>query len=58
MPGELRGYWAAYQRFGKLPWKELVAPSIEFCEKGYNMTTVQYEGLLHHDIAKNDTNLR
>lgn len=58
VPGELRGYWAAYQRFGKLPWKELVMPSIEVCERGYNMTRAQYDGLLYHEIAKNDTNLR
>lgn len=48
VPGELRGYVAAYQRFGKLPWKDLVQPSIDLCEKGYNMSKAQYDGLNKH----------
>ncbi|KAG8223925.1 hypothetical protein J437_LFUL003732 [Ladona fulva] len=34
VPGELRGYWEAYKRFGRLPWKDLVMPSVELCQKG------------------------
>lgn len=45
MPGELAGYWAAHQRFGKLPWADLFKPSIELCEKGYVLTLVQYDAL-------------
>jgi gamma-glutamyltranspeptidase/glutathione hydrolase/leukotriene-C4 hydrolase len=45
VPGELAGYWEAHQRFGKLPWNELFQPSIDLCEKGYNLTKVQYDGL-------------
>lgn len=42
VPGQLRGYWAAYKRFGKLPWKDLVEPAIELCENGYQMSKHQY----------------
>ncbi|XP_011495084.1 PREDICTED: gamma-glutamyltranspeptidase 1-like [Ceratosolen solmsi marchali] len=45
VPGELAGYWEAHQRFGKLPWNELFQPSIDLCDKGYNLTKVQYDGL-------------
>ncbi|XP_003424878.1 scoloptoxin SSD14 isoform X1 [Nasonia vitripennis] len=46
VPGELAGYWEAHQRFGKLPWAEIFKPNIELCEKGYNLTNIQYDGLL------------
>lgn len=55
VPGELRGYWAAYKRFGKLPWRELILPSIELCEKGYNMSKAQSDVL---SGIRDDTNLR
>ncbi|XP_071446688.1 scoloptoxin SSD14 isoform X2 [Hetaerina americana] len=34
VPGELRGYWEAYKKFGRLPWKDLVMPTVELCRKG------------------------
>ena len=34
VPGEIAGYWAAHQRFGNLPWRDLFQPAIEMCEKG------------------------
>ncbi|KAF5277188.1 hypothetical protein FQR65_LT03894 [Abscondita terminalis] len=55
VPGELRGYWTAHQRFGKLPWKEIVEPSIELCESGYNITFAQHLVL---NKIRNDSNLR
>ncbi|XP_033169975.1 glutathione hydrolase 1 proenzyme isoform X2 [Drosophila mauritiana] len=38
VPGEVMGYHVAHQKFGQLPWAELVAPSLELCEKGYHVS--------------------
>ncbi|XP_023023426.1 scoloptoxin SSD14 [Leptinotarsa decemlineata] len=35
VPGELMGYWSAYQKFGGgVPWKDLIQPTIDICKKG------------------------
>lgn len=39
VPGELRGYHYAYQQYGKLPWEELVKPTIELCRRGHLVTS-------------------
>ncbi|KAK9503685.1 hypothetical protein O3M35_010193 [Rhynocoris fuscipes] len=35
VPGELKGYWEMYNRFGgKAPWAELFEPTIKLCNEG------------------------
>ncbi|HEV7351902.1 MAG TPA: gamma-glutamyltransferase family protein [Brevundimonas sp.] len=34
VPGAVEAWWAAHQRYGKLPWAEVLAPVIELCERG------------------------
>lgn len=35
VPGEVKGYWTAYQQFGGgVPWKRLFEPTISLCENG------------------------
>lgn len=38
VPGELKGYWHAHQKYGRLQWEELVQPSIELCRRGHVVT--------------------
>ncbi|XP_045115209.1 scoloptoxin SSD14-like isoform X2 [Portunus trituberculatus] len=36
VPGELRGYRELYTRFGgRLPWRDLLEPTIKLCEEGH-----------------------
>jgi gamma-glutamyltranspeptidase/glutathione hydrolase len=34
VPGFVQGVWALHQRFGSLPWAELIEPAIELAENG------------------------
>jgi gamma-glutamyltranspeptidase / glutathione hydrolase / leukotriene-C4 hydrolase len=35
IPGELKGYWEVYKRFGSLSWDRLIFPTIQMCEEGF-----------------------
>lgn len=35
VPGAVAGWGALHDRFGKLPWKEILAPAIYYAEHGY-----------------------
>ena len=34
VPGELAGYWAAHQAYGRLPWSRLVLPAAQLAADG------------------------
>lgn len=38
VPGELKGYELLYQKYGTLPWADLVQPAIDLCKAGYEVT--------------------
>ncbi len=38
VPGSVAGMWALHQKYGSLPWEELIAPSIQLSFHGYPLT--------------------
>lgn len=40
VPGTVDAWWSAHQRYGKLPWKDVLLPVAELCEEGVPMAPV------------------
>lgn len=60
VPGTVAGLYLAHQKYGSLPWSELVQPAVELAEKGFPMTWGLYQVALRmsemddsFDIMKN-----
>lgn len=60
VPGELKGYWEVYQKFGgQVPWRDLVQPTIDMCKEGILVTEYLEEVLASKfDLISNDKFLR
>lgn len=54
MPGELKGLWEFHQRYGTLPWRTLIQPTIDLCRKGHYVSKFFSDvlQLLESDIRK------
>uniref|UniRef100_A0A336LEY9 CSON010856 protein n=1 Tax=Culicoides sonorensis TaxID=179676 RepID=A0A336LEY9_CULSO len=39
VPGELKGYFEVHKKYGKLPWRKLVEPTIELCREGHTVSS-------------------
>jgi gamma-glutamyltranspeptidase/glutathione hydrolase len=50
-PGTVRGLALAHQRFGKLTWKELLAPAVRLADEGFVMDAALASSL-NHVIAR------
>ena len=37
VPGTVAGMWAAHEKYGSLPWENLLAPAIQLAEEGFVM---------------------
>lgn len=57
VPGTVAGFWAAHQRFGKLPWKDLVMPAVMLAEEGFLPADVLVDDIHRmHDWFGDTTN--
>ena len=45
VPSCLRGYWALHEKYGKLPWAQVVQPAIELAGQGFLMTRTLSEDI-------------
>lgn len=43
VPGTVMGLWQAHQRFGSLPWPELLKPAIGYAQNGFIVAENQYQ---------------
>ncbi|XP_031634710.1 glutathione hydrolase 1 proenzyme-like [Contarinia nasturtii] len=48
VPGEVKGYWELYKKFGSLPWKSLIEPAKNICEEGITIKDHMYNSLESH----------
>lgn len=38
VPGTVAGLWYAHQKFGSLPWKQIIEPAIQLAKHGFRLT--------------------
>ncbi len=43
VPGAVEGWTQAHKRFGRLPWKDLFAPAIQYAERGYAVPEIIHD---------------
>ncbi|XP_077996025.1 glutathione hydrolase 1 proenzyme-like [Glandiceps talaboti] len=59
VPGDIRGYWQAYQRYGKLPWKRLFQPAIDMASEGFVISQSLGDGIADgEEYVRSDPGLR
>ncbi|XP_058126928.1 glutathione hydrolase 1 proenzyme-like [Anopheles ziemanni] len=58
VPGELKGYWEAHQRFGQLPWSEVLRPTQQLCRRGIPISKHMQDSLSFNSKALNDARIR
>ncbi len=46
VPGTVAGFWEAHQRFGTLPWRDLVMPAVRIAEEGFEVPDKLGGGML------------
>jgi len=57
VPGEVHGHYAAWLKFGRVPWADLVLPSAELCEKGFVVEKSLAKAIRQYETTiRNDSN--
>lgn len=45
VPGEVKGLYEVHRRFGKVPWRDVVIPTVKLCEDGVPLTSALHIAL-------------
>ncbi len=53
VPGAVAGLWAAHQRFGSLPWRDVVMPAAELARDGF-VVHPQLDAMVDYGLSKFD----
>lgn len=55
VPGELSGLWALHEKYGSLPWADLLQPTIDLCINGAPLTQAMHDAIINvmKDIVNN-----
>lgn len=57
VPGEVSGHYAAWKRFGRLPWGDLVIPTVILCEQGFTVEKSLAAAIRQYETTiRNDSN--
>ncbi|WP_424766528.1 gamma-glutamyltransferase [Paenibacillus sp. sgz302251] len=51
VPGMVDGWAAVHGEYGRLPWAQVLAPAIEYAEKGFPMSKDQYANTVHNEAV-------
>lgn len=52
VPGIVGGWAALHERYGSLPWPKILAPAIEYAEKGFPVTPAVVQSMTTGEMAK------
>ena len=61
IPGEIKGFLEAWKQYGRLPWKELVQPAIDFAKNGFRFGQAAFAAANRESVLeaiKKDEGLR
>lgn len=48
VPGSVAGLWEAHQKYGKLPWADLIAPAIKLAREGFPLSYHEMNSLNYY----------
>ncbi len=59
VPGEVRGMYEVWKKYGKLPWRDLVQPAINMTLEGFQVPQRMHEAAhIYRNIVESDPGLR